>query len=202
MIRWARGPYLRVWQLLPEEPVHPEGFEPPTSRLSDERSNQMSYGCFTSTSVRASGLEPPASWSRTKRSTNLSYALLIFTFSQVDWIRTSDLLHPEQARYQASLRPDVALRVWVAGIEPATSRSQSERATAALHPDEKQRSVDWGVAPLAPRCRHGFEVRKGPSRRHQALHQPPPRDLSRGARSYRDAAHLVTPEGIEPSLPE
>ena len=33
--------------------------------------------------------------------------LMAFSFCRDDWIRTSDLLHPMQARYRAALRPEL-----------------------------------------------------------------------------------------------
>jgi hypothetical protein len=62
--------------------------------------------------VGVRGFEPPASSSRTKRATRLRYTPNVWeniSLQKVDGrgerIRTSDLLHPKQLRYQAALHP-------------------------------------------------------------------------------------------------
>ena len=85
--------------------VGPSGLEPPTSRLSGVRSNQLSYGPFFM--ERVMGIEPtrPA-WKAGVLP--LNYTRMNLCYGREDRIRTCDPLVPNQMRYQAALLPEMA----------------------------------------------------------------------------------------------
>ena len=78
------------------------GLEPPTSRLSGVRSNQLSYGPFGAGEGNRTLATSLEGWSSTIE------LHPHYFYGREDRIRTCDPLVPNQMRYQAALLPEMA----------------------------------------------------------------------------------------------
>ncbi len=99
--------------------VGPSGLEPPTSRLSGVRSNQLSYGPIIYM-VGKTGFEPATPWSQTRCSTKLSH----FPTAIKMWCRG-----PESNRYGSLLPQDFKSCASASSATPASYGAENGTRT-------------------------------------------------------------------------